>query len=44
LRVVHSPLRVLRRPLRPLERWIYMKLKAPLLRRPTKSWDTDFTH
>ncbi len=44
LRVVHSPFRVLRRPLRPLETWVYMKLKAPLLRRPTKSWDTDFTH
>lgn len=44
LRLVHSPFRVLRRPLRPLEAWVYKKLKAPLLRRPTKSWDTDFTH
>ena len=44
LRLVHSPFRVLRRPLRPLEAWVYKKLKAPLLRRPTKSWDTDFKH
>jgi len=45
LRLVHSPFyRPLRPLLRPLETWVYMKLKAPLLRRPTKSWDTDFTH
>ena len=45
LRLVHSPFyRPLRPLLRPLETWVYAKLKAPLLRRPTKSWDTDFTH
>ena len=45
LRLVHSPFyRPLRPLLRPLETWVYSKLKAPLLRRPTKSWDTDFTH
>jgi glycosyltransferase involved in cell wall biosynthesis len=44
LRLVHSPFQVLRRPFRPLEAWVYKKLKAPLLRRPTKSWDTDFKH
>ncbi len=45
LRLVHSPFyRLLRPLLRPLETWVYAKLKAPLLRRPTKSWDTDFTH
>ena len=44
LRLVHSPFYPLLKPLRPLETWIYLKLKAPLLRRPTKSWDTDFTH
>ncbi len=44
LRLVHSPIYPLLRPLRPIETWIYLKLKAPLLRRPTKSWDTDFTH
>jgi hypothetical protein len=27
-----------------VETVLYRKLKAPLLRRPTKSWDTDFTH
>ena len=45
LRLVHSPFyRPLRPLMRPLETWVYAKLKAPLLRRPTKSWDTDFTH
>ena len=45
LRLVHSPFyKPLRPLLRPLETWVYRKLKAPLLRRPTKSWDTDFTH
>jgi glycosyltransferase involved in cell wall biosynthesis len=45
LRLIHSPFRFLRWPLRPLETWLYMKLKAPLLRRPGgASWDTDFTH
>ena len=44
LRLVHSPLRPLLPIFRPLETWVYLKLKAPLLRRPTKSWDTDFTH
>ena len=45
LRLVHSPFYKPLRPLmRPLETWVYRKLKAPLLRRPTKSWDTDFTH
>ena len=44
LRLVHSPLRSLLPIFRPLETWVYLKLKAPLLRRPTKSWDTDFTH
>ena len=44
LRLVHSPIYPLLKPLRPIETWLYLKLKAPLLRRPTKSWDTDFTH
>lgn len=44
LRLVHSPFNFLRKPLRPLETWLYRKLKAPLLRRPGSSWDTDFTH
>ena len=45
LRLVHSPFyKPLRPLLLPLETWVYRKLKAPLLRRPTKSWDTDFTH
>ena len=44
LRLVHSPLAPLRWLVRPLETWMYAKLKAPLLRRPTKSWDTDFKH
>jgi len=44
LRLVHSPFYPLLKPLRPLETWIYMKLKAPLRRPPTKPWDTDFKH
>lgn len=45
LRLVHSPLyRPLGPLLRPFEAWGYRKLRAPLLRRPTKSWDTDFTN
>jgi hypothetical protein len=44
LRLVHSPLKPLLPIFRPIETWVYLKLKAPLLRRPTKSWDTDFTH
>ncbi len=44
LRLVHSPFRFLRWLVRPLETWMYKKLKAPLLRRPTNSWDTDFKH
>jgi hypothetical protein len=37
----------LEKPLRPLETWIYLKLKAPLLRRPLlllRLEETDFTH
>ena len=30
LRLIHSPLRPLLRPLRPVEAWIYRKLRAPL--------------
>jgi glycosyltransferase involved in cell wall biosynthesis len=44
LRLVHSPFYPLLKPFRPLEAWLYMKLKAPLLRRGGASWDTDFTH
>lgn len=44
LRLVHSPFKPILPLLSPLEEWVYLKLKAPLLRRPTKSWDTDFTH
>ena len=45
LRLVHSPFYILFKPLRPLETWIYLKLKAPPPRRPpTKPWDTGFTH
>lgn len=44
LRLVHSPLKPILPLFSPLEEWVYLKLKAPLLRRPTKSWDTDFTH
>lgn len=44
LRLVHSPFYPLLKPLRPLETWIYMKLKAPLRRPPARSWDTDFKH
>jgi len=44
LRLVHSPLAPLLWLVRPLETWMYRKLKAPLLRRPTNSWDTDFKH
>ena len=29
LRLVHSPLYQLLKPLRPIETWIYIKLKAP---------------
>ena len=42
LRLVHSPFYPLLRLLRPLEAWVYKRLKAPLLRRPNASWDTDF--
>lgn len=44
LRLVHSPFKPFLPLLSPLEEWVYLKLKAPLLRRPTKSWDTDFKH
>ena len=49
LRLVHSPLYpVPFKWLRPLETWLYRKLKAPPPRRPGgsggASWDTDFTH
>jgi len=30
LRLVHTPIYPLLRPLRPIETWIYLKLKAPL--------------
>jgi glycosyltransferase involved in cell wall biosynthesis len=43
--MVHSPFHPLLRPLRPLEVWLYLKLKAPPPRRPDgSSWDTDFRH
>ena len=45
LRLVHSPFKPILPWFRPLERWIYLKLKAPLPRRgEAKSWDTGFTH
>lgn len=45
LRLVHSPFYIMFKPLRPLETWIYLRLKAPPPRRPpTKPWDTDFKH
>ncbi len=45
LRLVHSPLHPVLKWFRPLEAWIYHKLKAPPPRRPGgASWDTDFTH
>jgi len=43
LRLVHSPIYPLLKPLRPIETWLYLKLKAPPPRPPAgKSWDTDF--
>jgi glycosyltransferase involved in cell wall biosynthesis len=43
LRLVHSPIYPLLKPLRPIETWLYLKLKAPPPRPPGgKSWDTDF--
>jgi glycosyltransferase involved in cell wall biosynthesis len=45
LRLVHSPFYPVFRWLRPIEAWLYHKLKAPPPRRPGGgSWDTDFTH
>jgi len=44
LRFVHSPIYPLLRPLRPLETWIYLKLKQPPPRHAENatSWDTEF--
>ena len=43
LRLVHSPFYPVLKWLRPIETWIYLKLKAPPPRRPDKNpWDTDF--
>ena len=51
LRLVHSPFYPVLKWLRPVESWLYRKLKAPPPRRPAgpdgrsgASWDTDFTH
>lgn len=45
LRIVYSPFRPLLTWLRPVEEWIYLKLKAPPPRRSSSaSWETDFTH
>ena len=51
LRLVHSPFYPVFKWLRPIEAWLYRKLKAPPPRRPGGpdgkgggSWDTDFTH
>lgn len=45
LRLVHSPFHPLLRFLRPLEVWLYVKLKAPPPRRQGGDpWDTDFKH
>ena len=45
LRLVHSPFHPLLRPLRPIEVWLYLKLKAPPPRRQGGDpWDTDFKH
>jgi hypothetical protein len=45
LRLVHSPCYPLLRWLRPVETWLYMKLKAPLRHgsRSKSGWDTDFS-
>lgn len=43
LRLVHSPFHLLLRPFRPLEVWMYRRLKAPPPRRPDGTpWDKDF--
>ena len=44
LRLVHSPIYRFLKPLRPLETWLYLKLRAPPPRRPKSPWDTDFRH
>jgi hypothetical protein len=45
LRVVYSPFRSLLIWARPLETWIYLKLRQPPPRRAAaSSWETDFTH
>lgn len=45
LRLVYSPLRPLLTWLRPVETWIYLKLKAPPPRQgEAGSWETDFSH
>jgi len=48
LRVVYSPLRPLLGWLRPVETWIYLKLRQPPPRPsdgpPSNLWDTDFKH
>ena len=43
LRLVHSPIYPYLRPLRPIETWLYMKLKAPLRHGSRSGWDTDFS-
>jgi len=42
LRLKYTPFYPLFKPLRPVETWIYLKMKAPPPRRPPSSWDTDF--
>ncbi len=45
LRLVYSWFRPVLVPLRPVETWIYLKLKAPPPRRSeAASWETDFSH
>jgi dolichol-phosphate mannosyltransferase len=44
LRLVYSPIYPLLKPLRPIETWLYVKLKQPPPRRAPGSWETDFTH
>jgi glycosyltransferase involved in cell wall biosynthesis len=44
LRLVYSPIYPLLKPLRPIETWLYVKLKQPPPRRAPKPWETDFIH